>query len=146
MAIRADIVFIISILLPAMADSSDRMNGHWTVSDGAQIWRPQVIHMDPFLEKFPPTVEQCVDKLIADMNFADKTRMANMSDAALIRFHRSYGIFLRNEFRLPGNDPLMKSCLKAAYLKTITPEQASYVIVKALQHRLQQENTLRVVK
>ena len=40
----------------------------------------------------------------------------------------------------------MKSCLKAAYLKIITPEQASFVIVKALQNRLQQENTLKVIK
>ena len=102
--------------------------------------------MDPFLDKFPPTVEQCVDKLIADMNFADRTRLANMNEAALIRFHESYGIFLRNEFRLPGNDPLMESCLETAYLKTITPEQASYVIVKSLQQRLQKGNTLRVVK
>ena len=104
------------------------------------------MQMDPFLDKFPPTVDQCVDKLIADMTFADKTRLANMNEAALVRFHRSYGIFLRNEFRLPGNDPLMKSCLEAAYLKIITPEQASFVILKALQHRLQQENTLRLVK
>jgi len=102
--------------------------------------------MDLFLDKFPPTVEQCVDKLIADMTFADKTRLANMNEAALIRFHDSYGIFLRNEFRLPGNEPLMKSCRQAAYLKIITPEQASYVIVKALQQRLQKENTLKVVK
>ena len=106
----------------------------------------QMMRMDLFLEKYPPTVEQCVDKLIADMTFADKTRLANMNEAALIRFHDSYGVFLRSEFRLPGNDPLMKSCMAAAYMKTITPEQASYVIVKAIQERLLQENTLKIVK
>ena len=102
--------------------------------------------MDLFLEKFPPTVEQSVEKLIADMTFADKSRLANMNEAALIRFHDSYGIFLRNEFRLPGNEPLMKSCRDTGYLKTITPEQASYVIVKALQLRLLKEHTLKLVK
>jgi hypothetical protein len=102
--------------------------------------------MNYFLDKFPPTVEQVVDKLMVDMTFADKTRLANMSEAALIRFHRSYGIFLRNEYRLPGNDPLMQSCMSTGYLKSITPEQASYVILKALQKRLQGENTLKVVK
>lgn len=102
--------------------------------------------MNYFLEKFPPTVEKVVDRLTADMSFADKTRLANMSEAALIRFHRSYGIFLRNEFRLPGNEPLMKSCMTAAYLKSITPEQASFVILKALQKRLMAANTLKVVK
>ena len=99
-----------------------------------------------FLNKFPPTVEQVVDKLVVDMTFADKTRLANMNEAALIRFHRSYGIFLRNEYRLPGNDPLMQSCMSTGYLKNITPEQASYVILKALQERLQAENTLKVIK
>jgi hypothetical protein len=102
--------------------------------------------MNLFLDKFPSTVEKAVDKLTEDMSFADKTRLANMNEAALITFHRSYGIFLRNEFRLPGNDPLMKSCLSVAYLKTITPEQASYVILKELQKRLLTANILKVVK
>jgi hypothetical protein len=102
--------------------------------------------MDYFLDKFPPTVEKVVDKLVVDMTFADRTRLANMNEAALIKFHDSYGIFLRNEFRLPGNDPLMQSCRSAAYMKTITPEQASYVILKALQKRLLAGNTLKIVK
>ena len=102
--------------------------------------------MSTFLEKFPATVDKVVDKLAADLTFAEKTRLANMDEAALIRFHRSYGLFLRTEFRLPGNDPLMKSCMSTAYLKTITPEQASFVILKTLQKRLQSENTLRLVK
>ena len=102
--------------------------------------------MDYFLDKFPPTVEKVVDKLVVDMTFADRTRLANMNEAALIKFHESYGIFLRNEFRLPGNDPLMQSCRSAAFMKTITPEQASYVILKALQKRLLAGNTLKVVK
>lgn len=102
--------------------------------------------MNTFLEKFPPTVEKAVDKLAADMSFADKTRLANMNEDALIRFHRFYGILLRNQFRLPGNDPLMKSCRSAAYLTTITPEQASYVILKELQKQLLAGGTLKVIK
>ena len=98
------------------------------------------------MDKFPPTVEKVVDKLTVDMTFADRTRLANMNEAALIRFHHSYGIFLRNEFRLPGNDPLMKSCMSTATVKTITPEQASYVILKELQKRLLRGNTLKVIK
>lgn len=102
--------------------------------------------MNYFLDKFPPTVETVVDKLVVDMTFADKTRLANMNAAALIKFHQSYGIFLRNEFRLPGNDPLMDSCMSAASVKFITPEQASYVILKELQKRLRSGNTLKVIK
>ena len=102
--------------------------------------------MNYFLDKFPPTVEKVVDKLAVDMTFGDRTRLANMNEAALIKFHQSYGIFLRNEFRLPGNDPLMKSCMSIATVKNITPEQASYVILKELQKRLQAGNTLKVIK
>lgn len=102
--------------------------------------------MNYFLDKFPPTVEKVVDKLLVDMTFADRTRLANMNETALVRFHNSYGLFLRNEFRLPGNDPLMTSCMSTASVKTITPEQASYVILKELQKRLLAGNTLKVVK
>lgn len=102
--------------------------------------------MDYFLDKFPPTVDKVVDKLVVDMTFADKTRLANMNEAALIKFHDSYGMYLRSEFRLPGNDPLLESCMSTAYMKTITPEQASFVILKALQKRLLAGNTLKVVK
>lgn len=102
--------------------------------------------MHYFLDKFPPSVEKAVDRLVSDMTFADKARLANMSEAALIKFHQSYGLFLRTELRLPGNEPLMKSCMVTAYLKTITAEQASYVILKELQKRLLAGNTLRIVK
>jgi hypothetical protein len=102
--------------------------------------------MNYFLDKFPPTVDKVVDKLEIDMTFADKTRLANMNETALVKFHRSYGIFLRREFRLPGNDPLMKSCMSTATAKTMTPEQASYVILKELQKRLLAGNSLKVIK
>jgi hypothetical protein len=102
--------------------------------------------MSYFLEKFPPSVEKVVDKLEAEMTFADKARLANMNETALIRFHESYGRFLRTEFRLPGNDPLMQSCLSKSYLKIITPEQASFVILKELQKRLLAGSALKVVK
>lgn len=102
--------------------------------------------MNPFLDKFPQTVEKAVDLLAMDMSFADKTRLANMNERLLIQFHRSYGIFLRNEFRLPGNEPLMKSCLSHSYMKAISAEQASYIILRALQRRLRDGNTLKVVK
>jgi hypothetical protein len=40
----------------------------------------------------------------------------------------------------------MKSCMSTATVKTITPEQASYVILKELQKRLLAGNTLKVIK
>ena len=102
--------------------------------------------MDTFLDKFPPSVESAVEKLLNDMSFAEKTRLANMNEAALIKFHQSYGRFIRTEFRLPGNDPLMQSCMDVGYMKKITAEQASFVIVKAMHAKLQQVNVLKIVK
>ena len=105
-----------------------------------------MIAMDTFFEKFPPTVEKAVEILSADISFADRTRLTNMNEAALIDFHRSYGVYIRGEFRLPGNDPLMRACRTAAAVTAITAEQASYVILKALQQRLMAGHRLKVVK
>ena len=102
--------------------------------------------MNYFFEKFPPSVDKAVDKLVADMTFADRTRLANMNEATLIKFHASYGIFMRTELRLPGNDPLMRSCMAESFMKTITPAQASFVILKAVQKRLLEGHTLKVIK
>jgi hypothetical protein len=105
----------------------------------------QVVIMDGFLDRFPSSVEKVVAKLATDMTFADKTRLANMSEVKLIAFHQAYGVFLRTEFRLPGNELLMQSCLSKTNLGTITPEQASFIILKELQKQLQAGNTLKVI-
>ncbi len=102
--------------------------------------------MNWFTDKFPATVGQAADKLIKDMSFKDKTWIANMDAEKLIAFHVSYGIFIRNEFRLWGNDPLLESCRQTADLTEIDVEQASYIILKAIQRTLQAANVLKVVK
>ena len=102
--------------------------------------------MNWFTEKFPTTVEQAVHKLIEDMSFKDKTWVANMDVGKLSTFHRAYGLFIRNEFRLWGNDPLLQSCRRIAGLKTIDAHQASYIILREMQRELRASNVLRVVK
>jgi len=98
-----------------------------------------------FQEKFPPTVETAVDKIMSDLSIREKTKIANMNEDKLIAFHKSYATFITYEFRLWGNDPLLKSCAEAAGLAKVTPGQASYVILKELQNRIRQTNVLRVV-
>jgi hypothetical protein len=102
--------------------------------------------MNWFTDKFPQTVAQAVDKIIEDMSFKDKTWIANLDAEKLKAFHASYGIFLRNEFRLWGNDPLLQSCCQVAGLKEIEVDQASFVILKEIQRKLQESNVLMVVK
>ena len=101
--------------------------------------------MELFKEKFPPTVELAVNKILENLSRRDRTRIANMDEKKLIEFHSSYGIFIKNEFRLWGNDPLLASCCQAAGLAKVNPDQASYIILKALQERIQESDVLRVV-
>jgi len=102
--------------------------------------------MNWFTDKFPATVEQAADRLIEDMSFKDRTWIANMDAEKLGAFHGSYGIFIRNEFRLWGNDPLLESCRQTANLTEIDAAEASYIILTEIQRKLQGANVLMVVK
>lgn len=102
--------------------------------------------MELFKEKFPPTVELAVDNILKHLSIRDRTRIANMDERKLIEFHASYGIFIKNEFRLWGNDHLLESCCRVAGLDRVSPDQASFVILKELQRKIKQTNVLRVVK
>ncbi len=62
--------------------------------------------MNYFLDKFPPDVETVVNKLIEDMTFADRTRLANMNEAALIKFHQSDVILKELQKRLQAGNTL----------------------------------------
>ena len=72
--------------------------------------------------------------------------IANMSEAKLIEFHKGYGNYIRTEFKLPGNDSLMESCRSYSELYGIGEIQASFIILKALQDKLQRSKVLKVVK
>jgi len=87
-----------------------------------------------------------VDKLLADMSRRDQTRVANMNEAKLLVFHINYGIYIKNELRLWGNEPLMEACKQLAGVKRLSPDQASYILLKELQDKLLQSDVLRVVK
>ena len=101
---------------------------------------------ESIFEKFPRTVDAAVDKLLEGMTFQDKTRVANMGPGKLVELHTAFGGPIRTEFRLPGNDLLMRSCAEIAALPELSGEQASYVILKVLWAKLQTSNVLKVVK
>ena len=101
---------------------------------------------DLVFERYPKTVEAAVDKLLDGMSFQDKTRVANMGPEKRVDLHRAFGGQIQLEFRLPGNDPLMKSCAEYAGLPELSGDQAAYVILRALWVKLQTSNVLKVVK
>lgn len=95
---------------------------------------------------FPKYIDDVVDRLISELSFKDKTKIANMSEVDLVKLNMSWGIYIRNEFRLKGNDPLLQSLKSYADVDTMTPDQASYIIIKELWERLQSSNVLKIVK
>jgi len=102
--------------------------------------------MDQSKQLFPGNMDAAVDKLLSELSFKDKTKIANMSEVDLINLNISYGIYIRNEFRLWGNESLLASCAVYAGVNEISPEQASYIIIKELWEKLQNSNVLKVVK
>lgn len=102
--------------------------------------------MNTLSKKFPRTIESAVEKLIENMSRRDQTRVANMDETKLVEFHINYGIYIKNELRLWGNEPLMEACKQMAGVNRLSPDQASYIILKELQDKLLQSDVLRVVK
>mgnify|MGYP000025301114 FL=1 len=95
---------------------------------------------------FLKNIDDVVDRLISELSFKDKTKIANMSESDLVKLNMSWGIYIRNEFRLEGNDPLLKSLISYADVNTMTPEQASYIIIKELWEKLQNSRILKIIK
>ena len=102
--------------------------------------------MNTLSKKFPRTIEAAVEKILENMSRRDQTRVANMKEAKLVEFHINYGIYIKNELRLWGNEPLMEACKQVAGVDRLSPDQASYIILKELQDKLLQSDVLRVVK
>jgi len=102
--------------------------------------------MNTLSKKFPRTIEAAVEKILENMSRRNQTRVANMNETKLVEFHINYGIYIKNELRLWGNEPLMDACKQLAGVNRLSPDQASYIILKELQDKLLQSDVLRVVK
>ena len=97
-------------------------------------------------DSFSHTVELAVDKIMSDLSVYDRTKIANMNEKRLSLFHESYGIFIRNEFKIWINTPLQKSCCEVSGLPKVNPDQASYIILKELQKKIKQADDLQDIK
>jgi len=95
---------------------------------------------------FLKNIDDVVDRLILELSFKDKTKIANMSAVDLVELNTTWGTYIRNEFRLGGNEPLLKSIKSYTGVNEMTPEQASYIIIKELWEKLQNSHVLKIVK
>ena len=98
------------------------------------------------LSEPPKTVQEAVDRLVAEMPLKDKTTLANMDENDLVKLHFSLGIYIRNKFLYPRNDKLLESCRQESMDKYLHWDQAPRVIIKMLWKELKKSHKLRVVE
>jgi len=95
----------------------------------------------------PKTVDEAVQRLIANVPLKVKSEMAKMEESELIDLHFSFGAFIRNQFGLwSGNEDLLNDCRKVSGNPTLHPDDASTEIIRSLWKRLSKTHQLRVVK
>jgi hypothetical protein len=95
----------------------------------------------------PQSIDEAVERLIAQMPLKDKTTVANMSQDELPGLNISIGGYIINNFGLlSGNHELLESCRLEVDSPFKHEEDAVSVIIKALWEMLQQTHRLRVIK
>ncbi|ACN14722.1 hypothetical protein HRM2_16130 [Desulforapulum autotrophicum HRM2] len=104
--------------------------------------------MDSIEEKFPRTVAAAIEILIDKLTATprEKVKFANMSKSALVAYNKTIENYIVTEFRLPGNEPLMKSCALLANLSRIDIHQASYILLHAMQIKLLETAFLKLMR
>lgn len=96
---------------------------------------------------FPTTMDEAVNRLIAELSFKEKTKMANLPPKKLVALTSTLGKHVINEFALgAGNNKLMEACRQVSGGDEIHPDQAALIIMMQLWEKLQTVNVLRVVK
>ena len=95
----------------------------------------------------PKTVDEAVDRLIAQLPLKDKTKLSKMGKEDLSALPFTIGNYIREKFGLGrGKDELMDSCRSLAEEDDLHEETASIVIIEVLWERLRQTHGFRVVK
>ncbi len=99
------------------------------------------------MQRLPKTVDEAVEKLIADLPLKDKTTIAKMAEKDLMTLQITLGSYIGSEFGAwTGNAELLFSCKRAAGDTHIDPDHASIVIIEKLWKRLRESHKLRIVK
>lgn len=104
--------------------------------------------MNSIEEKFPRSVAAAIDILMNKLTATprEKVKFANMPKSALVAYHKIIKNYIVTEFRLPGNEPLMRSCTLFANLPRINIHQASYILLHAMQLKLLETTYLKLMR
>jgi hypothetical protein len=125
------------------------LTGLWLLSSS----RDQYLHSlkltkpaNPTGIKKPETVDEAVDRLMAEMKLQDLTKLAKMPEDDLVTLHFTVGMWIRNNFVYPRNDKLLQSCREVSRDKYLHYAQMHMVIIRELWKKLQETHKLKVVK
>ena len=95
----------------------------------------------------PKTVQEAVDRLISELPLKDKTTIANIGEAELVRLNSYLGRHILEKFELwSGNEKLLESCLAIADSPLHSEDDAINVIIKELWQELKETHRLRIIK
>jgi hypothetical protein len=86
----------------------------------------------------PNTINQAVILLVSYLSSQDKIKITKLAEDNLSNLNFSLGAFIKNEFKLVSNDRLMESCRAGGRKDHFYPDEASFVIIKALWKRLRE--------
>jgi hypothetical protein len=88
-------------------------------------------------KQLPTTVEQAVDRLISELPFSEKMKIANMGKGNLMDLYFSLSVDIEAKFCIWENKALLDSCHTASGDKVFYAEEASFIIIMELWKRLQ---------
>ncbi len=103
-----------------------------------------------YLEKLPvppKTIDEAVDRVIADLNLRDKITLANMDLEDIVKFHSHLHVYFKNAFGLwAGNKELIDSCRSISKEPVSNETDATVVILAVLWKKLRETHRLRAMK
>jgi hypothetical protein len=95
----------------------------------------------------PKTVEEAVERLLAEIPLKNKTAISRMGKEDLVSLHFRLGQYVLRRFGLwSGNADLMASCRKVSDEADLHEDGASVLIIEELWKRLRETHGLRPVE
>ncbi len=119
----ASILLILSTTLPSRAQDKN-----------ASVSSPKPLIGMQKEKSWAKTVKEAVAQILSKMSDTDKATVKNKKKEDLIKYHRGWGMGIRNDLGLwQGNEALMKDA------KAQHPDDASMVIIEAVWEELQKQ-------
>ena len=86
----------------------------------------------------PNTINQAIILLVSYLSSKDKVKITKLAEDDLSNLNVSLGWFIKNEFKLITNDPLIESCRVTSGGDSVYADEASLIIIKELWKRLKE--------